>query len=86
VGLAHKAIYMTENKAGMAGYPRCTPVPDSCCLESLCTSFRPMCLLPSPVGLGCRQRTNLDTGNSLLPGSNNLERIEQYLNKDSLLW
>lgn len=58
MGPVPSAVDMTDDKAGMAGYPRNTLVSGSSFLESLCTSFWPV--LPSPLGVGCRQRTNLD--------------------------
>lgn len=65
MGPVHNAVDMIDDKVGMAGYPRNTPGYDSSCLESLCASFWPGCLLPSPEGIGCRQRTNLDTGSGI---------------------
>lgn len=64
MGPVHNAVDMTDGKAGIA-YPRNTSVSDSSCLESLCTCSWPMCLLPSLLGVGCGQRTNLDTGSRI---------------------
>lgn len=65
MGSVHNAVDMTDDKVVMAGYPRNTPVSDSSCLESFCTSFWPGCLLPTPEGMDCRQRTKLDIGSGI---------------------